>query len=374
MALTIALAAHACGKRGEPQPPYPRTPQGATELRVAQRGEELEVSYVAPATTTSGFPLPVLEVELVRADVAGPLDKVARRRWRRVAPGERLVEKTPLPVPGTLIRTAARARSRGALSALTPVITFTVEVPPPKPTNLVAQLRPEGVALAWTSPFPKPTPTPAPTPTPTPTATPMPTPKPTPPATPSAGARGPSASPRPSPTPTPTPTPTPRPPPAFWVYRRARTGGSYGGPLNGTPITTTALSDTAARRGENWCYVVRGVVATTPVAVESEPSEEVCMAVQDVFAPAPPSGVAVLWREGAAEVSWSPSAEPDLAGYRVYRTTGEAAPRRLADPPPTETSFLERGLPGGVHAYTVTAVDRDGNESKASRPAEVRVP
>lgn len=366
LALTIALATHACGKRGDPQPPYPRTPQAATELRVAQRGDELEVSYVAPAVTTSGFPLTGLEVELLRADVTGPLDKVARRRWRRVAPGERLVETIPLPAPGTLIRTAARARSRGATSALTPLITFTVEAPPPKPTNLVAQLRPEGVALAWTSPFPKPTPTPIPTPTPTPT----PTPKPTPTATPSAGPPGPSGSPPPSPT----PTPTPRPQPAFWLYRRARTGGSYGEPLNGTPITTTALSDTAARRGENWCYVVRGVVATTPVVIESAPSEEVCMAVQDVFAPAPPSGVAVLLRDGAAEVSWSPSAEADLAGYRVYRTTGEAAPRRLADPPPTETSFVERGLPAGVHAYTVAAVDRDGNESKPSRPAEVRVP
>jgi len=116
------------------------------------------------------------------------------------------------------------------------------------------------------------------------------------------------------------------------------------------------------------------VVATTPAVVESAPSEEVCMAIQDVFGPAPPLGVAVLLREGAAEVSWSPSPEADLAGYRVYRAVGDEPPRRLADPPAGETSFLERGLPSGVHTYTVTAVDRDGNESGPSRRAEVRVP
>jgi fibronectin type 3 domain-containing protein len=139
-------------------------------------------------------------------------------------------------------------------------------------------------------------------------------------------------------------------------------------------VTATALADTSARRGDNVCYVVRGVVATAPVVIESAPSEEVCMAVQDVFAPAPPGGVAALVREGAADVSWSPSAEPDLAGYRVYRATAGGPARRVAEAPAGETSFTDPGVPAGTHVYTVTAVDGDGNESAPSRPAEVRVP
>jgi hypothetical protein len=119
---------------------------------------------------------------------------------------------------------------------------------------------------------------------------------------------------------------------------------------------------------------VRGVVATTPVAIESAPSAEVCMAVQDIFAPAAPLGVAALPREGGAEVSWSPSPEPDLKEYRVYRATGDAPPRRVATAPAGETSLSVAGLPPGVHVYTVTAVDGDGNESTPSRPAEVRIP
>jgi fibronectin type 3 domain-containing protein len=158
------------------------------------------------------------------------------------------------------------------------------------------------------------------------------------------------------------------------VYRRARTGGAYGAPLNPVPLTTTALSDASVRRGDNFCYTVRGVVTTTPVVIESAPSQEVCMAVQDLFAPAAPTGVAALARDRGAEVSWSPSPEPDLALYRVYRARAGAAPARVGEVKVGETSFTDPRLDSGEHVYTVTAVDRDGNESPHSRPAEVRVP
>jgi fibronectin type 3 domain-containing protein len=159
------------------------------------------------------------------------------------------------------------------------------------------------------------------------------------------------------------------------VYRRARAGGgAYGDPLNGTPTTGTILIDTSARRGESWCYVVRSVVGTTPVIVESVSSDEVCMAVQDVFPPAAPTGVAALPREGAVEVSWSPAGEGDVARYRVYRASGGGAPARIGDVPAGETAFTDKAPGPGSHAYTVTAVDRDGNESPPSRPAEARLP
>jgi hypothetical protein len=139
-------------------------------------------------------------------------------------------------------------------------------------------------------------------------------------------------------------------------------------------VSATALLDSSARRGDNFCYTVRSVVTTTPVVIESAPSPEVCLAVQDLFPPASPTGVAALGREGGAEVSWSPSPEPDLSLYRVYRAVGGAGPARLADVPRGQTSFTDSGLATGDYAYTVTAVDRDGNESPPSRPAPLRVP
>jgi fibronectin type 3 domain-containing protein len=82
----------------------------------------------------------------------------------------------------------------------------------------------------------------------------------------------------------------------------------------------------------------------------------------------------VLLRESDVEVSWSPSPEEDLALYRVYRATGGGAPAQVGEVPGGETSFTEGRQPAGEYRYTVTAVDRDGNESPPSRPAEVRVP
>jgi hypothetical protein len=171
----------------------------------------------------------------------------------------------------------------------------------------------------------------------------------------------------------PAPPPTPRPAPGFWVYRRGQASGAYERPLSPAPVAAPPFNDTAARPGESWCYVVRRVVSTDPV-IESAPSNEVCVALKDIFPPAAPTGVAVLVREGAAELSWSPSPEPDLFGYRVYRADGEQPPRKVADRSSEETSFRDEGLRAGAYHYTVTAVDRDGNESPPSPPAEARIP
>ncbi|HXT19164.1 MAG TPA: hypothetical protein VN923_00285, partial [Thermoanaerobaculia bacterium] len=75
------------------------------------------------------------------------------------------------------------------------------------------------------------------------------------------------------------------------------------------------------------------------------------------------------------DLSWSPSGEADLAVYRIYRAAGEAAPQRLAEVPAGTTEYRDaspgRGSP---HVYTVTAVDRAGNESPPSASAEAHLP
>ena len=79
-------------------------------LAVAQRGRQLEVTYVAPRATVGGVPLQALEVELLRADSEGDFEQVARAQSRKAAPGEAVRETFPLPAPGTQVRLAARAR------------------------------------------------------------------------------------------------------------------------------------------------------------------------------------------------------------------------------------------------------------------------
>jgi len=111
--------------------------------------------------------------------------------------------------------------------------------------------------------------------------------------------------------------------------------------------------------------------------VESRDSEEACLKVEDVTPPLPPTGIAVVVREGAIEVSWSPSPEPDLARYRIYRAVvgEEGPPQRVAEISPPETSFRDTDLETKrVYSYRVTAVDKAGNESEPSVEAEGHLP
>ena len=373
-----ALLLAACGKRGDPLPPLPVTPQPVTSLKLAQRGDRLEITYTTPRATTGGARLGLLDIEILRADAPGDFQKTAKRSKRRAAPGESLTETSPLPAAGTTVRVAARAIDRGRLSALTSVATLVVQAPPPAPHDLSAELKGESVAVAWLGTVPSPPP-PSPSPSPWPGASPSPRISPTPsprtsptprPGTSPAPSPAPSglASPRPSPSPSASPTPKP-PSRGFLLYRRPDPGGSYAGPIRSEPFTTNAFEDKTVSLGQRWCYVVGTVVATEPVA-ESTRSNEACVSVIDIIAPAAPSGVAALGGPDGVEVSWSPSTEPDLATYRVYRETPGGPRERVGEVAPPETSWHDgAAAPGARYTYTVTALDRAGNESKPSAPA-----
>jgi hypothetical protein len=174
--------------------------------------------------------------------------------------------------------------------------------------------------------------------------------------------------------PTPLPTPTPEPfVPGFFIYRRAA-ANAYGAPLAPTSTGDHTFVDRTAQPGESWCYVIRAVASAQPL-VESAPSDEACIDVKDVLAPATPAGLAAIPRDEGIEVSWSPSSEPDLVAYRVYRAVKRGGPgERVAEIAAPETTFLDKDPPEGALVYTVTAVDRAGNESPPTPPSETRRP
>jgi fibronectin type 3 domain-containing protein len=119
---------------------------------------------------------------------------------------------------------------------------------------------------------------------------------------------------------------------------------------------------------------VTTVVSTEPV-VESSRSNEACVSVRDIVPPARPTGVAALGGADGIEVSWTPSSEADLASYRVYRATPGRAPQVVGEVVPPETVFRDTTAGAGTaYVYTVTALDRAGNESAPSAPAEARRP
>jgi hypothetical protein len=380
-ALLVATGLHvACGKRGDPLPPLPVTPQPVTNLKLSQRGDKLEIAYVAPRSTTGGVRLGVVDVEIVRADVPpDPLKpgesplmrlpeflKLARRERHRAAPGETLADTFPLPAPGTTIRVAARAFDGGRVSNLSTVATLVVQPTPPGPSQLTATLVGEIVKLQWTGTVPSPAPSPSPSPSPSPTLSPSPSMRAPSPRPSASGLPSPSFSSSPSPSPSPSPTPPAR---GFLLYRRTDPSGQYGAPLRAEPLTSNTYEDRSVSLGERWCYIAGTVISTEPV-VESLRSNEACVAVRDIVPPAAPTGVAVLGGAEGVEVSWSPSTDADLATYRVYRQTPAGPRERVGDVAPPETSLRDStAAPGARYVYTVTAVDTAGNESPPSNPA-----
>lgn len=141
--------------------------------------------------------------------------------------------------------------------------------------------------------------------------------------------------------------------------------------------------DHDAALDHTYTYTAQRIVAVAlrgqTVVVAGAPSESVTINAQDVFPPAVPVGLqAVADAETKAiDLSWQPNTEADLAGYVVYRRDAgsNAAPVRISkDVQPAPTFHDANVQPGQSYAYSVSAVDHDGNESARSAEAEETLP
>ncbi len=86
----------------------------------------------------------------------------------------------------------------------------------------------------------------------------------------------------------------------------------------------------------------------------------------DNLAPYPPAPFAGTYSGGVASLHWAPDAVPDLAGYRLYRSTiasfVPAPSNRIATP--ADTVYSDAA--GAPYYYRLTAVDVHGNESAST--------
>lgn len=93
--------------------------------------------------------------------------------------------------------------------------------------------------------------------------------------------------------------------------------------------------------------------------------------VEDSTPPSAPGGLSALGRDGRLELSWTPSAESDLAGYNLYRAlvspvVAGSVPLNGSTPltaPVYTDSSLQNGL---EYIYALEAVDQSGNRSALS--------
>jgi fibronectin type 3 domain-containing protein len=99
----------------------------------------------------------------------------------------------------------------------------------------------------------------------------------------------------------------------------------------------------------------------------SAPSTLVKAAMPDETPPQAPFIVSLENNGDKVTLGWSKNAEPDVAGYRIYRSPVDSERWQKAGESVTQT-FTERLEREGRHRYAVTAVDKAGNESPRSTP------
>jgi len=141
--------------------------------------------------------------------------------------------------------------------------------------------------------------------------------------------------------------------------------------------------DADAAFDQRYSYRISRVATATllgrSVDVEGPASAEIVVDTKDVFPPAAPTGLAAVAspQDGAIDLSWSPNTEADLAGYAVYRSEADSAPKRISAPDRLldSPSFRDAtAQPGREYRYSVVAIDRDGNQSPRSAQIEETLP
>lgn len=376
-ALLLALSAvftGACGKKGDPSPPFPRGARAITDLAIEQEGADAVLTFSYPDRLMNGLPLSDLaSVEVYRivnpspsltaprrsapqpsgaargdlAPAAGtrqaavnarvaeenffrdaeriaslPVAEIARRTR-----GASIVFEDPLPplfarkpVPAGLAYAVVSVRRGGEKSPLSNLVAIAPEVPPAAPVILAVTPEENRVCLEWLAP--------------------------------EADLLG-------------------RAPVSvggYFIYRRRLPDEEFAAPLNAIPVTGTGFVDAAPPDGP-LVYTLRATVPGKP-KIEGAAAVEAAIDHRDVFPPPAPPRVDALPEAGLVRLVWDPVSAPDLAGYAIFRSEGGRPPARLNPELSIDSFFNDTTAKAGHrYAYTVRSFDRAGNMSAPSPPA-----
>ncbi|GAA3553227.1 hypothetical protein GCM10022197_05400 [Microlunatus spumicola] len=151
---------------------------------------------------------------------------------------------------------------------------------------------------------------------------------------------------------------------SYRLYRATGSSVVVGpGTLVHSGITGGSFAGTGLTNGTAYAWALVAVDAagntSAPATLTATPA--------DSLPPAAPTGVKAGAGDSRVVLGWTANAEPDLAGYRVYRAgTADALTTSLV----TGTGYTVTGLTNGTaYGYEVTAVDAQGNESARSAVA-----
>jgi fibronectin type 3 domain-containing protein len=166
----------------------------------------------------------------------------------------------------------------------------------------------------------------------------------------------------------------------YEIYRAEAEAPAQGAPAPKAPLAqiataaAAAYEDSQVELGRTYVYSVRSVSDYPGKTLASGDSNLATITVKDIFPPAAPQGLVVVVIPAQAqtpahlELSWTISPETDVAGYNVYRTEAVGVLGTCLNAEVLLTpAFRDMNvLPGRRYFYSVTALDRSGNESSPS--------
>jgi fibronectin type 3 domain-containing protein len=315
-----ALLMGGCGYTGDVLPPLANIPARVNDLAATQRGGRIVAQFTVPPRTTEGVAIKTpLTLDLRIGTAEPPFNQEA---WAAHAtpvaagPAGNGVARYEIPAAawaGKEVILAVRVSSaRGKTLGWSNFVNLPVVAPPETPAEVHAEATAEGVRLTWR-------------------------------------ARGDS----------------------FRIYRR--TGSDRFALVANAP--QPSWTDSGAEFGKHYVYQVQAVVKLpNNTEAESEVSEEAGITPEDRFPPAVPGGLNAATAPNSIELSWEADTEPDLAGYRVYRSTGDGPFEKMGDMVATPSYSDRAAEHGKTYRYAVSAVDKTGNESARAAPVEATLP
>lgn len=384
VAFAVSLVVGGCASPGEPSPRKPPVPEAVSDLAASQYGNGVLLTFTVPQDSLGGTPLehpPTVEIyrDFEAAPATGEFHPAALKRATLLItiPSDLVPQYTArgqlryldylnatdfTAHPDSIVVYSVRTRvSAKKVSAPSDLAALRAYAAPGPISDLRGKVTPAGVVLAWTAPQQALVG----------------------PAPPLVGyeiyrgeARGQSGSLASSQNEQPPPAPVPLP------------GAVPSFPALQTPLVkigesaSPGFSDTHAEFGKTYVYSVRGVTNESGGPVESADSNFLTITPRDIFPPAAPTGPIGIFVPASAgvaahvDLSWAVSPETDLAGYRVYRSE---QPGVLGAPLDAQLlltpAFRDMNVVSGHrYFYSVTAVDRSGNESPPSTAVSVNVP
>ena len=154
------------------------------------------------------------------------------------------------------------------------------------------------------------------------------------------------------------------------VYRKIKVGKEETASkvLNQRPLQRETFEDNDSSQDGEYLYTVTALLAER---IESDFSNPAPIGIRDTFPPDTPGNLVTFTGADHVFLSWEPVKDIDLSHYRVYRKAPggnefQLLGDRIQDPFFKDTTAIK----GTTYTYCVSAVDRKGNESELSKPAQ----